>query len=238
MEEITTQTTSGGVVQYWNFDAARVFQHVEMFDDISYTYRCEEYYGDVITFKHSWLNDEQVALAFLQLLVYRYDKGLRTTLTSIHKVNHGAGGFTLYSVDNTVRPNKAPNRKHPDIWHQLLYFSEQRVRHHDDQGRTRRSYISQVIDKLQHYLQHKGWKRENRVTLESGETTLKQVPYPFFKWLKDHYPLYVEQKELWQKMIESLHTRYNGQNEVAKNKNISTFNENGYIKSQFVSAIL
>ena len=178
-----------------------------------------------------------MALAFLQLLVYRYSKGLRTTLTSIRKVDHGASNFTLYSVDNTVRPNKSPNRKHPDIWHQLLYYSDQRQRHIDGQGRTSRSYISQVIDKLQHYLQTKGWKWEKKVTLESGETTIEQVPYPFFKWLETHYTQYLEPGELWQKMIESLQTRYNGQRQRVT-ANISSFTQNGYIKAQFDSAIL
>lgn len=235
IEAIRTRNTNHSVVQYWNFDVARVFQHVEVFDGISYTYRCEEYHGDVIRFKHSWLDNEQVALAFLQLLVYRYHKGLRTTLTSMRKVNNGGDDFTLYSVDNTVRPNNAPNRKHPDIWHQLLYFSEQRVRHHDNQGKTRRSYISQVIDKLQRYLQNKGWKLEKKVTSE-GETTMEEVAYPFFKWLKDNYPLYVEEHGLWHKMMESLQTRYNGQGGRV-DSNISTFTENGYIKSQFYSAV-
>jgi len=94
-----------------------------------------------------------------------------------------------------------------------------------------------VIDKLQHYLQTKGWKWEKKVTLESGETTIEQVPYPFFKWLETHYTQYLEPGELWQKMIESLQTRYNGQRQRVT-ANISSFTQNGYIKAQFDSAIL
>ena len=219
MGAIRTRSINNTVVQYWNFDVARAFYHEEILDGIQYHYRCEEYFGKTNTFKHTWLDDDEVALAYLQLLVYRYDKGLRTTLTSICMKGSGTD-FTLYSVDNTVGKNNAPNRKHPDIWHQLLYYNDQRA------NGKKNSYIAKVINKLQHYLSEKGWKREMMIN-----GSVEQIPYPFFKWLERHYKHHIGEGELWERMIISLHERYDGRNTVI-NANIDTFPENNYIKSQ------
>ena len=224
MERIRTRSTSNSVVQYWDFDVAQVFYHTEVIDNIQYVYRCEEYMGKMNTFKHTWLDDDNVALAYLQLLVYRYEKGLRTTLTSICKMGSGTD-FTLYSVGNTVGKNNTPNRKHPDIWHQLLYYNEGRW------TKSKNSYIAKVIDKLQHYLSEKGWKQEKIVRLESGATVVEQVPYPFFKWLETHYDHHIQPGGLWEKMIDSLQNRYDGRKNPT-DANITTFDQNNYIKSQ------
>ena len=230
MGAIRTRNPNHTVVQYWNFDVARVFYNRETLDGIQYIYRCEEYLGKINIFKPAWLDDDNVKLAFLQLLVYRYDKGLRTTLTSICKKGSGTD-FILYSVGNTVRKNNAPNRKHPDIWHQLLYYNEKRWEH------PQISAVAKIIDKLQHYLSEKGWKWEKVVTLESGETTVELVPYPFFKWLETHYPRHIEPGGLWEKMIESLHVRYDGQRKPI-NANLTTFVDNTYLNSQHSNRIV
>ena len=98
------------------------------------------------------------------------------------------------------------------------------------------SLIAKIIDKLQHYLSEKGGKREKVVRL-NGIVHVEQVPYPFFKWLETHYPHHIEPGGLWQRMIESLHVRYDGQRNPI-DANLTTFVDNTYLNSQHSNRIV
>lgn len=194
----------------YNFDVLKTFVHTESVKGKEYNYRCEEDIGKKIRFSAKALLQDNVALPFLQLLVYRYHQDLRTTLNSIVLVEGNDGNKMLYSVDNTKTKTTLPNRKHPDIWHQLLYYSKQRQRKRGDKMMNLgTSYVSNVIDNLQQYLSEEGGHEK-----------------PFFQWLKRHYPADVEEKGLWHKIMLTL----------SKNKrpdNISDYSGNNYIDDAF-----
>ena len=146
-------------------------------------------------------NEDDKRLALLQILIYRYKKGYRTTLSDIryekNYISNGTQTFMMYSLNNNT--NRKPNRSHPDIWQQLLYYQVPR----SNKRRTYlNSYVAKIIDTLQTFLAEKGHRNS------------RHEPMKFFKWLQEFDTNYVEeftndrktQHGLWWRLIDSLDT--------------------------------
>ena len=146
------------------------------------TFVVEKYYKRGV-FSHLMLSSEDRCLAFLQILVYRFSKNYKTTLVDI-VLEEKDETFTMYSINNRKGRfvQEMPNRKHPDIWHQLLHYEDPRE-NGKKKNDKKNSYSLKVIDKLQKYLSERGhmWRTET----SSGD-------YPFLIWLKNNYPEYMK----------------------------------------------
>lgn len=146
-------------------------------------------------------DEDDKRLALLQILIYRYDKDYRTTLSDIRyeknytDSSNGTQTFMIYSLNNNTK--RKPNRSHPDIWHQLLYYQVPRTK---QQRAHSNSYVAKIIDTLQSFLAEKGHKNREGDYMK------------FFKWLKKYNKQHVEefgnkyktQHGLWWRLIDSL----------------------------------
>ena len=146
-------------------------------------------------------DEDDKRLALLQILIYRYDKGYRTTLSDIRyegnytNSSNGTQTFMMYSLNNNTK--RKPNRSHPDIWHQLLYYQEPRTQ---KQRTHNKSYVSKIIDTLQSFLAEKGYQNREGQYMK------------FFTWLNQHNKQHVKefanryntQHGLWWRLIDSL----------------------------------
>jgi hypothetical protein len=144
-------------------------------------------------FKHlNGADGDDKCLAFLQVLIYRYKHNYRTTLKDIRYEEKGES-FTMYSLSNNGK--KKPNRRHPDIWHQLFYGIQKRAAQ-----TVNLSYVVRIIDRLQKFIHDKGHKDQD------GQ------PYAFFKWLEEFDSSYVSEfgnaaetiPGLWYRLVDSL----------------------------------
>jgi len=144
-------------------------------------------------FKHLNGDDgDDKCLAFLQVLIYRYKHNYRTTLKDIRYEEKG-GSFKMYSLSNNGK--KKPNRRHPDIWHQLFYGIQRRAAQTENL-----SYVVRIIDRLQKFIHDKGHRDQ------------RGQPYAFFKWLEKFDSSYVREfgnaaetiPGLWYRLMDSL----------------------------------
>lgn len=204
------------------------------------TFVVEKYYKRGL-FSPSKLSTDDRRLAFLQILVYRFSKNYKTTLVDI-VLEEKDESFTLYSINNRKGRfvQEKPNRRHKDIWHQLLHYEDPR-KNGKKKNNKNNSYSLQVIDKLQHFLSERGHR---------WHTATNSGYYPFFQWLKDKYPMYVEQEVpkgryevefgLWYRLMDSMDEVKRG-NIPLRETNLSRFFNPGeneksecpYIKEEF-----
>ena len=179
--------------------------------EFRYFYKFEQDIGSEVSFNVKFLACDDVCCSFLKLLVFRFYKGYRTTLKDIQFREHNES-YILYSCNNNTL--KKPNRRHPDIWHQLLHYDDLRNRTgsqsaqeiHKDLSKKTKSPILNIIDRLQEFLSNKGHKNQH------GEY------FPFFLYLKHNFKdiNYTGKYGLWHRLIASLDVKNRKWNLVSR----------------------
>ena len=180
--------------------------------ELKYFYKFEQDVGTKVNFSAKFLTCDDICCSFMKMLVFRYYKRYRTTLKDIQFREHGES-YILYSFNNNNL--KSPNMKHPDIWHQLLYYQDLRDRQknqstieiHKNWSKKKRSPILNIIDRLQQFLSNKGYKIQS-----TGEYS------PFFLWLKNNFKdqNYTSKNGLWHRLIASLDVKNRKWNLVSR----------------------
>jgi hypothetical protein len=112
------------------------------------------------------LEKPEINLALLQLLVVRFYKNMATTYQDL-RIRKEGSETKLVMLDGTP---KAPNRKHPDVWHQLFHIDKNRKSSGVFRNKTPKNYYEGMIEALKDYLR--------------GYGGLDQA---FFQWGKNHY---------------------------------------------------
>ena len=181
----------------------RIGDHAQVYPTLTvrlnnnmYTFEKEE--GQRMKFKRAHLQTNEQCLAFLQVLVYRYKHKYRTKLHDIvYKKeldpNTSSESFKMYSLNNNV--DKKRNQHHYDIWHQLLYYQDPRIR--GAHSSKSNSYMIKIINRLQQYLHDHG-----------------EYKGIFFNWLEQFHADYVKhipsenclvsEAPLWYRLIDTL----------------------------------
>jgi len=146
------------------------------------------------------LSDPVFCISLLQLLVARYDFEVATTFKDI-------GVATVNGVMVAVIKNyfgrEDPNRKHRDIWHQLLHFTVKTINYRKKRKkggatemiqfntRPEKNYYLNIIKRLKEYLKK--------------HTTEDYKNSTFYKWGKKVYKQKFD--DLYLKIISSLGTK-------------------------------